>query len=113
GVLARLPEPVRTVRQDKAQRAHEHAHLAVERRHAAKLLARRLLDEIEPAVAFDDIRDGSEGGEALGQNNRPGAWTAAAVWGRERLVQVDMHGVDAEIAGPRLADDGVEIRAVA
>ena len=28
-------------------------------------------------------------------------------------MQVDVHGVDAEVAGTRLADDGVEIRAVA
>ena len=32
---------------------------------------------------------------------------------REGLVQVDVHGVDAEIAGPHLADDGVEVGAVA
>ena len=28
-------------------------------------------------------------------------------------MQIDVHGVDAEIAGPHLADDGVEIGAVA
>ena len=28
-------------------------------------------------------------------------------------MQVDVHGVDAEIARPRLAHDGVEVRAVA
>ena len=33
--------------------------------------------------------------------------------GGERLVQVDVHGVDAEVARPRLARDGVEVRAVA
>jgi hypothetical protein len=30
----------------------------------------------------------------------------------ESLVQVDMHGVDAEVARPHLADDGVEVGAV-
>jgi hypothetical protein len=32
---------------------------------------------------------------------------------RERLVQVDVHRIDAEVARPHLADDGVEVRAVA
>ena len=32
---------------------------------------------------------------------------------REGLVQVDVHAVDAEIARPHAADDGVEVGAVA
>jgi hypothetical protein len=32
---------------------------------------------------------------------------------REGLVEVDVHGVDAKVAGAHLADDGVEIGAVA
>src|SRR6202044_3374329 len=47
------------------------------------------------------------------QRDRTRAGSPAAMRGRERLVQVDVHGVDAEIARTRLADDGVEIRAVA
>ena len=47
------------------------------------------------------------------ERDRARAGAAAAMRGRERLVQVDVHGVDAEVARTRLADDGVEIRAVA
>ena len=32
--------------------------------------------------------------------------------GGERLVQVDVHGIDAEIAGADTSDDGVKVRAV-
>src|SRR3712207_7949682 len=50
---------------------------------------------------------------SLGQDHRPRTGAAAAMRRREGLVQVDVHGVDAEIARPHLADDGVEVRAVA
>ena len=51
--------------------------------------------------------------QALGQHHRARPRPAAAVRRREGLVQVDVHGVDAEVARPHLADDGVEVRAVA
>ena len=60
-----------------------------------------------------DERDRRVGRQPLRQHDRAGAGSAAAMRGREGLVQVDVHGVDAEVAGPRLADDGVEIGAVA
>ena len=56
---------------------------------------------------------GAERRERLRQHHRPGARPAAAVRRREGLVQVDVHGVDAEVARPHLADDGVEVGAVA
>ena len=72
-----------------------------------------VLDEIERFAVAHDMRERREGREAIGEDHRARAGTAAAVRRREGLVQVDVHGVDAEIAGPGLADDGVEIRAVA
>ena len=60
-----------------------------------------------------DERHRREGRERCGQHHRAGARAAAAMRRREGLVQVDVHGVDAEIAGPHLADDGVEVGAVA
>src|SRR3712207_8870547 len=47
------------------------------------------------------------------EHHRAGARAATAMRRRESLVQVDVHGIDAEIARLRLADDGVEVRAVA
>ena len=98
-------------------RAHEHAHLAVEGAHAAeRLRARRRLrrarPDATPSVVGDDVRHRRERRERRRQHHRPGARAAAAMRRREGLVQVDVHGVDAEIAGPHLADDGVEVGAV-
>ena len=60
----------------------------------------------------DRVGHRHERGERGRQRHRPGAGAAAAVRRRERLVQVDVHGVDAEVAGAHLADDGVEVGAV-
>ena len=59
------------------------------------------------------VRHRRIGRERGRQHHRAGARAAAAVRGREGLVQVDVHGVDAEIAGPHAPDDGVEVGAVA
>ena len=50
--------------------------------------------------------------EHLLHRHRTGARTAAAVRRREGLVQIEVHHVDAEIAGPRDADQRVHIGAV-
>src|SRR5690606_1374740 len=47
------------------------------------------------------------------QHDRTRAGTAAAVWRGEGLVQVDVHSVDAQVAGADPADDGVEVGSVA
>src|SRR3712207_8962965 len=44
--------------------------------------------------------------------DRTGARTASAVRGRKRLVQVEVHDVDAEIPGARDTDERVHVRAV-
>ncbi len=56
---------------------------------------------------------GAKGASASDSTTGPGTRTAAAMGRREGLVQVDVHGVDAEVARPHPADDGVEIGAVA
>ena len=67
----------------------------------------------KPRLAVHDQRQRREGRERRRQHHRARAGAAAAVRRRERLVQVDVHRVDAEIARPHAADDGVEVRAVA
>src|SRR3546814_7097517 len=47
------------------------------------------------------------------QHDRPRAGAAATVRGRKGLVQIDVHRIDAEVAGAHAADDRVEVRAVA
>ena len=60
----------------------------------------------------EDARRGQERLELLADRDRPGAGTAAAVRRRERLVRVDVHDVEAGLAGLEPAEDGVEVRAV-
>src|SRR3546814_2648383 len=43
------------------------------------------------------------------QHHRPRSRPAAAMRGREGLVQVDVHRIDAQVAGTHTPDDRVEI----
>ena len=118
-ILGDLLQAVGAVAEDVGQRAGEHAHLAVEGDHSAEgvgmLLAGILfLDQLEAAVGiFGDERQRAEGRERFRQHDRARTRAAAAVRGREGLVEVDVHRVDAEVARANLADDRVEIGAVA
>ena len=60
-----------------------------------------------------DERHRRERRQRLGQHHRTGTRTAAAMRRREGLVEVDVHGVDAEVARPHDAHDGVEVGAIA
>ena len=55
---------------------------------------------------------GRNGSERLADADRPGARAAAAVGRAERLVDVEVHDVEAGLAGLEPAQDGVEVRAV-
>jgi hypothetical protein len=125
-VFRRLLQSVGPMGQHESIGANEHAHLSMERGEAAERCVVRAFDEVQSVFIARDERRRCEGREALGQNDGPGAGRgarpqpggpgaapAAAVWRRERLVQIDVHGVDAEIARPRLAHQRVEVGAVA
>src|SRR3546814_1881042 len=104
--------------EDVAQSAGEHAHLAVERRHAAErpgvmLLDRLFLDERIALALLLDEGERRERRQRGGEDHRAGAGSAAAMRSGEGLVEVDVHRVDAEVARADAADDGVEVRAVA
>ena len=72
-----------------------------------------VLDQAKRSAFAQDERNRRVRREPRRERDRTRAGAAAAVRGREGLVQVDVHRVDAEVARARLADDGVEIRAVA
>ena len=59
------------------------------------------------------MRHRSKRRQCSAQHGGAGARAAASVRGGERLVQVDVHGVDAEVARFRLAHDGVQVGSVA
>ena len=60
----------------------------------------------------DENRDGQKRLEELLARHRTRAGTAAAVRRRKRLVQVQVHHVDAEVAGAHFADQRVHVGAV-
>ena len=67
----------------------------------------------KPSGAMDHVGQRRELRQRFRQHDRAAARTAAAVGRGEGLVQVDVHGVDAEVGGADPADDGVEVGAVA
>ncbi len=71
-----------------------------------------VLDQFELAPLADEGHR-REGRQRFGQHHRARTRTTAAMRGGEGLVQVDVHGVDAEIARPHDAHDGVEVGAIA
>ena len=118
GIFRHLAQAICAMRHDVGQSAGEHAHLAVEGDHAAKagpvMLASRFLFD-QPIMIFIliDERQRRIRGQCFGQDNGPGTRPPATMWGRKCLVQVDVHGVNAQIAGAHTTNNRVEIRAVA
>src|ERR1700733_12764819 len=72
-----------------------------------------MLDQAKRSSFAHHEWSGDMGVEPRREHDWTGARAAAAVRGRERFVQVDMHGVDAEIARTRLAYDSVEVCPIA
>ena len=111
-VFGGLAQAVRAVGEDIGQGADEHAEVAVEHADAANGL-RPVVVEAERAVGV--LRDDGRGKKWLQDffaRHRPGARTAAAVRRGEGLVQVQVHDVDAEIAGARLAAERIHVGAI-
>ena len=108
---------VRAVAEHVGQRAHVHTHLTMEcREPTERMRARRIarvFDQPIPRLVLGNKRKRGEWCQRFGQHNGTRAWTTAAVRRRERLVQIDVHGIDAEITWAHLADDRIEVRAVA
>src|SRR3546814_15146114 len=78
------------------------------------ILARAfLLDQAETVLLLGHERQWREGRQRFRQHDRPRAGAAANVRGRKGLVQIDVHRIDAEVAGAHAADDRVEVRALA
>src|SRR5207245_8487250 len=110
-------QPVSAVTENVSERAGEHAHLTVESDHAAEctwmfLPGILLFDKLVAIAALGDEWERSVRGKCLRQDDGPGPRSAAAMRARNRLVQVDVHCVDAKVTGPDLADNCVEVRAV-
>ena len=97
----------------------QHARVAGERRQTADrqrpiLLAYEAIPRRLPGCGFAllDHRDRQEWPQALAHANRARTRTATAVRRAEGLVQVHVDRIEAHVAGPHLAEDRVEVRAV-
>ena len=113
GVFGGLPQAVGTVGHDVGQRAHQHAEVAVEHAHPADgLRAVVFKAAAAPFGRSIDHRHRQKRLQDLLAGHRSRARTAAAVGRGERLVQVQVHDVHAEVARPRLAHQGVHVGAV-
>ena len=118
-ILSNLFQPVGTVTENVRERAGEHAHLPVERGHATESsrvhVARRLLFyQLETTVGhFCNERDRSKRCQRFRQHHGTRTWAAPTMRGREGLVQVDVHRVDAKITRADLPDNGIEVCAIA
>ena len=98
--------------QDIGIRAQNHAEIAHERRHlSGRSLA--IAHNVETAV-FELLhaRHRQELDEPLGHADRTGTGTASAVRGGEGLVEVEMHDVEAHVAGTDHAQQRVHVGAV-
>ncbi len=102
-----------------SRRAHKHAHLSVKRGHAAKRTATHFLHllrhirKFQPAIALDNPRKRSKRSQSFGEHDWTCTGTTATMRCRERLVQIDVHGVNAEVSRAYTAHNGVEVRAIA
>ena len=115
--LRRLLQPVAAERQDVGEGAHEDAVVALEAAQPADRLG-PVEVQVEggagavAGLVAHDLGPREERVDAVGHGDRPGARPAAAVRLRERLVQVEVHDVEAHVARAGDAHHGVEVRAV-
>jgi hypothetical protein len=106
------------MRHDVGQSARKHAHLAVEGDHAAKAVRMACIRRFffDQTILIFILRDEGQWrirDQCFGQDHWSGTRPAATMRRGECLVQVDVHGIDAQIAGADAPHNGVEVRAVA
>ena len=113
GVLANLPKPLGSMHADVGIGANMHAEVSVERVDLSDggLRPSPGVLWIAPLVPRHD-RPRKKSGQMCLHANWAGTRAASTMRGREGLVQVEVHDVDAEIARPGYAQDRVEVRPV-
>ena len=110
-VLGDPGEPVATVDVDVGEGASQHHGVAVPTVHSTDR-ARRLHPGEGTVVHSCRLRAGEEFDQSLGDGDRSGARSPAAVGGGEGLVQIHVHDVEAHVTRSHRAENRVEVRAV-
>src|SRR5690606_25502207 len=111
GVTAYLTQAVAAQGTDVGVRPHQVAEVAVEAAHAADRIGKVELEEVL-LVPLAHYRGRQEVAQMLLHADRSGSRSAAAVRGSERLVEVEVHDVEAHVTGTHTTHDGVEVRTV-
>src|SRR5271169_6041665 len=110
-VFCRLTH-ARAVREDVSQRSHEDAEISAERFDSADGVRTHLLERKPAAFFFHEDWDWAERRKNFFHCDRTRTRAAATVWRRESFVQVQVHHINAEIAGTGDAGQRVHVRAV-
>src|SRR5207244_6644094 len=97
--------------EDIRVRSHEEREVAVPRAHLPDRLRSVVVQVVAAAVETDD-RDRQERLEWFLHADGSGPRSAAAMWRREGLVQIEMDDVEVHLAGRGAAQDRVEVRPV-
>ena len=97
GKLGHLGQSATSERADVGERAYPDSGVAEERMDAPDRVGHLFVEHVLVAFAADH-GDGQVRGEQVADRDRSGARSTAAVRGRERLVQVEVHDVDAHVA---------------
>ena len=119
GILGHLAQPICTVAHDIGERTREHAHLAVKGAHATEALGMFLrrfgfLDQADMPVGHSrGVGQWPERRERFGQDHRSRPRPAPAVRGAKRLVEIDVHRINAKVSGADAAHNRVKVCAVA
>ena len=111
GHLGDALQAVAPVDQDVGQRTGQHQRVAVPGVHPPDRPG-RVGPAVHRVVESHRTRAGEERHQTLGHRHRAGPRPSPTVRGGERLVQVHVHDVEAHVARPDDAQDGVEVGAV-
>ena len=91
----------------------DHSEIAVERRNVTDGFGVFILQHAHAVRPAHDTRNGQERHQLLRHADRPGTGAASAMRSRKSLMDIDVHHIEADIAGAQTPDDRIEIRAVA
>src|SRR6185369_2510084 len=112
GVFGGLPQSVGTVRHDVGEGADVHSEVSEEHAHTTDGLLAVVFETEGAVLKLGDDRYGKKRLKNLLHRHGSRAGASTSVRGRERLVQVEVHDVNAEVTRAGFSDERVHVRAV-
>src|SRR4051794_38574518 len=108
-VFGGLAQAIWTIGEDVRQRAHEHTEVAIEGAHASDRMRAVVLKSELAVWTRNQYRSWEEWLQDSLASHRTRSGTSAAMRCRKCLMQIQVHHVNAEVAGARLADERVHV----